>query len=108
MVIGDVESISEVRDELIVKVDLGAGASLTAVFGQKTGCVDYPVIGDRVLLVDIGNQWVVDTVFRSFGDLKTGEKLIFCRDANGDIQGQIRMTQDGKVDINNGNLVVLK
>lgn len=89
-------------DKYIVQtVEAYLGANITAETFAASGDDSPPLADDRIVLVKIdgsGNFAAVGVLSESQG-AKPGEKILYSRDKNGEVQAAIKLLNDGKIEI---------
>ena len=88
--------------ELIVQtVEAYFGANVTAETFAPSGDDSPPLADDRVVLVSVdgtGNFVSVGVLSKSQG-AKPGERILYSRDANGNVKAAIRLLNDGTIEL---------
>ena len=101
---GTIKSVTITDGECSCEVDFGAKETETCVFYEDVGNNNYPMRGDDVAVFMTDGQNTILAVFRPIpDDLKKGEQVIYSRNSNGEIQANIKLTDDGEVNLNEGD-----
>lgn len=89
-------------DKYIVQtVEAYLGANITAETFASSGDDSPPLADDRIVLVKIdgsGNFAAIGVLSESQG-AKPGEKILYSRDKNGEVQAALKLLNDGKIEM---------
>lgn len=89
-------------DKYIVQtVEAYLGANITAETFAASGDDSPPLADDRIVLVKIdgsGNFAAIGVLTESQG-AKPGEKILFSRDKDGEVQAAVKLLGDGKIEM---------
>lgn len=84
---------------IVQTVEVYAGVNLSAETFAASGDDSPPLPADRIVLVQVdgtGNFAAVGTLVQSQG-AKPGEKIMYSRDAGGEVKAVLKLLNDGKV-----------
>lgn len=86
---------------IVQTVETYAGVNITADTFAPSGDDSPPLAEDRIVLVQVdgtGHFVAVGVLTESQG-AKPGEKILFSRDADGEVQAALKLLNDGKVEL---------
>jgi hypothetical protein len=106
---GTIKSVTITEGECACEVDFGVNQVETCVFYENVGNNNYPLPGDAVAVSMTDAQNTIIAVSRPIpGDLKKGEQVIYSRNADGEEQANIKLTDAGVIDLNKGDDFAVK
>lgn len=104
MEIGRIKTIENVDGELICQINFGADVTEPAIVYCSPNINEWPLPGDEVVVADINGQNTVIAAFKQTPSaLKGGEVIVYSRGEDGDVSASVRLTDDGKVNVNDGD-----
>ena len=86
---------------IVQTVETYSGVNLTAETFAASGDDSPPLAEDRIILVQVdgtGNFVAVGVLSESQG-AKPGEKILYSRNENGEVQAALRLLNDGKIEM---------
>jgi hypothetical protein len=106
---GTIKTVTITEGECSCEVDFGANDVETCVFYENVGNNNYPLPGDDVAVSISDGQNAILAVFRAIpDDLKKGEQVIYSRNSDGAKQANIKLTNSGEIDLNEGDDFAVK
>ena len=107
--VGTIKSVTITDGECACEVDFGASVVETCVLYENVGGNNYPLPGDNVAVSMTDGQNTILAVSRAVpDDLKQGEHVIYSRNSSGELQANIKLTDDGEINLNEGDDFAVK